>query len=147
MMVHSRFSLYKMFEYIRFLVFTGRELYNKFQVDADSGFSQSNVSMNDNNYTLDQVGLLRETHWYHTYLQLHNHASIKYIKYFFKLYLFLKGQYIQLVKVLYCKLQNDAFPYEVRPRFELWSQRWEASVTLLGQCGPYKALILIFNHE
>ena len=40
---------------------------------------------------------------------------------------------MQLVKVLYCKLQTNgkqvpAFPLEVGPGFELRSQRWEAPV-------------------
>ena len=43
------------------------------------------------------------------------------------------NQYIQLVKVLYCKLvtngkQLQAFPLEVGPGFGLRSQRWEARV-------------------
>ena len=43
------------------------------------------------------------------------------------------NQYIQLVKVLYCKLptngkQLPAFPLEVGPGFELQSQRQEARV-------------------
>ena len=51
------------------------------------------------------------------------------------------NQYIQLVKVLYCKLpingkQLPAFPLEVRPGFELRSQRWEARVLPLCHCGP-----------
>ena len=48
----------------------------------------------------------------------------------------LKGrgnQYVQLVKVLYCKLptngkQLPAFPHEVEPGTETRSQRWEARV-------------------
>ena len=44
------------------------------------------------------------------------------------------NQYIQLVKVVYCKLpinskQLPAFPLEVRPGIELRSQRWVARVT------------------
>ena len=40
-----------------------------------------------------------------------------------------RNQYIQLIKVLYCKLptnskQLPAFPLEVGPGFELRSQRW-----------------------
>ena len=51
------------------------------------------------------------------------------------------GQYIQLVKVLYCKLltngkQLPAFTLEVRPRFELRSQRLEMRVIPLCHCGP-----------
>ena len=46
------------------------------------------------------------------------------------------NQYIQLVKVLYCKLpangkQLPAFPLEVEPGTELRSQRWQARVTVL----------------
>ena len=53
------------------------------------------------------------------------------------------NQYIQFVKVLYCKLptngkQLPAFPLEVRPGFEPYSQRWEASVLPLRHCGPHK---------
>ena len=50
-------------------------------------------------------------------------------------------QYIELVKVLYCKLptkgkQLPAFPLVVWPGFELRSQRWEARVLPLYHCGP-----------
>ena len=43
------------------------------------------------------------------------------------------NQYIQLVKVLYCKLPTNgkqllAFPLEVGPGFKLWSYRWEVSM-------------------
>ena len=43
------------------------------------------------------------------------------------------NQYIQLVRVLYCKLPSNgkqlpAFPLEVGPGTELRSQTWEASV-------------------
>ena len=40
------------------------------------------------------------------------------------------NQYIQLVKVLYCKLLTigTSFPLEVGLGFELRSQRWEARV-------------------
>ena len=46
------------------------------------------------------------------------------------------NQYIQLVKVMYCKLRMNgkrlpAFPHEVRPGFELCSQRSEESVSPL----------------
>ena len=52
------------------------------------------------------------------------------------------NQYIQLVKVLYCKLptngkQLPAFQLEVRPGFEFWSQRWEASALPLRHQGPF----------
>ena len=51
------------------------------------------------------------------------------------------NQYIQLVKVLYCKLptngkQLPAFPLEVGPGTEPRSQRWEARVLPLGHHGP-----------
>ena len=51
------------------------------------------------------------------------------------------NQYIELVKVLYCKLstkgkQLPAFPLEVGPGTELWSQRWGASVLPLCHRGP-----------
>ena len=51
------------------------------------------------------------------------------------------NQYIQLVKVLYCKLptkgkQLPAFPLEVRPGFQLRSQRWEARMLPLCHHGP-----------
>ena len=41
------------------------------------------------------------------------------------------NQYIQLVKVPYCKLPTDgkqlqAFPLKIRPGIELRCQRWEA---------------------
>ena len=51
------------------------------------------------------------------------------------------NQYIQLVKVLYCKLltngkQLPAFPLEVGPGTELQSQRWEVRVLQLCHRGP-----------
>ena len=52
------------------------------------------------------------------------------------------NQYIQLVKVLYCKLSTNskqlpAFLLGVRLGFKLWSQRWEARVLpLLSLCPP-----------
>ena len=51
------------------------------------------------------------------------------------------NQYIQLVKVQYCKLlTNDkelpVFPFEVGPGFKLRSQRWEARVLSLCNHGP-----------
>ena len=50
------------------------------------------------------------------------------------------NQYIQFVKVLYCKpltnsKQLPALPIEVRLGFKLQSQRWEASVLPLGILG------------
>ena len=52
------------------------------------------------------------------------------------------NQYIQLLKVLYCKLptngkQLPAFPLEVGPGTEPRSQRWEARVLPLCHCGPH----------
>ena len=60
------------------------------------------------------------------------------------------NQYIQLVKVLYCKLltggkQLPAFPLEVRPGFKLSSQRWEASVLPLRHHGPSDILLICNN--
>ena len=54
------------------------------------------------------------------------------------------NQYIQLVKVLYCKLptnskQLPAFPLEAIPGTEPRPQRWEARVLPLCHHGPYKA--------
>ena len=51
------------------------------------------------------------------------------------------NQYIQLVKVLYCKLltngkQLPAFPLEVGPGTKPQPQRWEARVLPLCHCGP-----------
>ena len=51
------------------------------------------------------------------------------------------NQYIQFVRVLYCKLltngkQLPAFPLEAVPGTEPWPQRWEASVLPLCHCGP-----------
>ena len=51
------------------------------------------------------------------------------------------NQYIQLVKVLHCKLltndkQLPAFPLEVRPGTGPRSQRWEARVLPLCHSGP-----------
>ena len=62
------------------------------------------------------------------------------------------NQYIQLVKVLYCKLptngkQLPAFPLEVGLGFKLRSKRWEARVLPLCHCGPREALLkdLVYN--
>ena len=54
------------------------------------------------------------------------------------------NQYIQLVKVLYCKLptngkQLPAFPLEVVPGIEPRPQRWEARVLPLCHRGPHTA--------
>ena len=51
------------------------------------------------------------------------------------------NQYIQFVRVLYCKLptngkQLPAFPLEAVPRTEPRPQRWEARVLPLCHCGP-----------
>ena len=51
------------------------------------------------------------------------------------------NQYIQLVRVLYCKLptngkQLPAFPLEAVPGTEPWPQRWEARVLPLCHRGP-----------
>ena len=56
------------------------------------------------------------------------------------------NQYIQLVKVLYCKLptnskQLPAFPLEAVPGIEPWPQRWEARVLPLCHRGPQSAVI------
>ena len=56
-----------------------------------------------------------------------------------------RNQYIQLVKVLYCKLPTHgkelpAFPLEVRPGTELRPQRWDASVTTLPPWPPLSHL-------
>ena len=53
------------------------------------------------------------------------------------------NQYIQLIKVLYCKLQTNgkqlpAFPLEVRLVAKPQSQRWEVRVLPLCHRGPYK---------
>ena len=55
------------------------------------------------------------------------------------------NQYIQLVRVLYCKLPTDgkqlpAFQLEVGPGFKLQSQRWEARVLPLCHRGPSYSL-------
>ena len=59
------------------------------------------------------------------------------------------NQYIQLVQVLYCKLPSNgkqlpAFPLEVGPGTEPRSQRWEARVLPLCQCGPFYMLFKCF---
>ena len=51
------------------------------------------------------------------------------------------NQYIQFVRVLYCKLptngkQLPAFPLEAMPGIEPRPQRWEARVLPLCHCGP-----------
>ena len=52
------------------------------------------------------------------------------------------NQYIQFVRVLYCKLltngkQLPAFPLEAVPGFEPQPQRWEARVLPLCHRGPF----------
>ena len=56
------------------------------------------------------------------------------------------NQYIQLVKVLCCKLptngkQLPAFPLEVRQGTEPLSQRWEARVLPFCDCGPLISML------
>ena len=56
------------------------------------------------------------------------------------------NQYIQLVRVLYCKLptngkQLPAFPLEAVPGTQPQPQRWEARVIPLCHCGPFKLYI------
>ena len=51
------------------------------------------------------------------------------------------NQYIQFVRVLYCKLptngkQLPAFPLKAVPGIETWPQRWEARVLPLCHHGP-----------
>ena len=59
------------------------------------------------------------------------------------------NQYIQLVKVLYCKLptngkQLPAFPLEAGPGTDPWPQRWEARVLTLCHRGPLLYHIEVF---
>ena len=57
---------------------------------------------------------------------------------------FRENQNILLVKVLYYKLPTNGkqLPLEVRPGFELWSQRWEASVLQLLHYDPLFSFII-----
>ena len=53
------------------------------------------------------------------------------------------NQYIQFVRVVYCKLpanskQLSVFPLEAVLGTEPWPQRWEARVLPLCHCGPLK---------
>ena len=62
------------------------------------------------------------------------------------------NQYVQLVKVLYCKLRTDskqlpAFPLEAVPGTEPRPQRWEARVLPFCHRGPLGRLMLHINHE
>ena len=54
------------------------------------------------------------------------------------------NQYIQFIRVLYCKLPNGkqlpAFPLEAVPGTKPLSQRWEVRVLPLCHCGPDKRL-------
>ena len=55
------------------------------------------------------------------------------------------NQYIQFVRVLYCKLltngqQQSAVPLEIVPGTESRPQRWEARVLPLSHCGPLTIL-------
>ena len=57
------------------------------------------------------------------------------------------NQYVQFVRVLYCKLptngkQLPAFPLEAVPGTKHWPQRWKARVLPLCYCGPIILLML-----
>ena len=59
------------------------------------------------------------------------------------------NQYIQLVKVLYCKLLTDgkllpAFPLEAVPGTKPWPQRWESRVLPLCHRGPNNTYSISF---
>ena len=61
------------------------------------------------------------------------------------------NQYIQFVRVLYCKLQTNskqlpAFPLEAVPGTEPRPQRWEASVTTLPPW-PLKSISITFASQ
>ena len=53
------------------------------------------------------------------------------------------NQYIQLVKVLYCKLPTISFPTWDHAGIEPRPQRWEARVLPLCHCGPYNSSVEI----
>ena len=58
------------------------------------------------------------------------------------------NQYIQFIRVLYCKLptngkQLPAFPHEAVPGIEPQPQRWEARVLPLCHCGPLHYCIIV----
>ena len=60
------------------------------------------------------------------------------------------NQYIQFVRVLYCKLPTNskklpAFPLEVMPGTEPRPQRWEARVLPVCHPGPYERASSWFN--
>ena len=62
------------------------------------------------------------------------------------------NQYIQFVRVLYCKLptnskQLPAFPLEAVPGIEPRPQRWEARVLPLCHCGPFQGLRVMFTES
>ena len=61
------------------------------------------------------------------------------------------NQYIQLVRVLYCKLltngkQLPAFPLEAMPGIEPRPQRWEARVLPLCHPGSIFGVLYRFQH-
>ena len=66
-----------------------------------------------------------------------------------------RNQYIELVKVLYCKLptnskQLPAFPLEAVPGTEPRPQRWEARVLPLchrGPCSMSNGIILLYKRS
>ena len=60
------------------------------------------------------------------------------------------NQYIQFVRILYCKLvtngkQLPAFPLEAMPETEPRAQRWEARVLPLCHCGPLPWLVVAWT--
>ena len=62
------------------------------------------------------------------------------------------NQYIQFVRVLYCKLptngkQLPAFPLEAIPGTEPRPQRWEARVLPLCHCGPSNIYLNIYEYN
>ena len=61
------------------------------------------------------------------------------------------NQYIQFVRVLYCKLptngkQLPAFPLEAVLGIEPQSQRWEARVLPLCHCGPLVSTVMLMQY-
>ena len=57
-----------------------------------------------------------------------------------------RNQYIQFIRVLYCKLptngkQLPTFPLEAAQGIKPWPQRWEARVLPLCHCGPPKNVL------
>ena len=62
------------------------------------------------------------------------------------------NQYIEVVRVLYCKLptngkQLPVFPLEAVPGTEPRPQRWEARVLPLCHRGPFKKLLMSNNNK